>query len=263
MIKIQLPLTQSLKRTRTTRTSHKAHNLVDVTTFPHFINLEDYVPTSMRGKHILVLGATGRLGAQVVNQALDASYHVTALVRSDLNLPFTRYQLRNPNLVIMVGSVLSRKDLDKVIEGQDAVINCLGPHLLFNNNDIDICSRSQQLIIDSMINHGVRRLIVVSTQGVGDSSVNISSTQKFFGRLFSGKILDDKEMQEKIIMKYSDQLDWTIIRPGKLSNGNLTNKWRLNDKLTFTKISRANVACFIMKELRNSDWLQRALTISG
>src|SRR5688572_7668655 len=102
----------------------------------------------------LVLGATGRLGAQVVNQALDASYHVTALVRSDSNLPFTRYQLRNPNLVIMVGSVLSRYDLDKVIEGKDAVINCIGPHPLFNNNHLDICSRSQQLVIDSMIHHG-------------------------------------------------------------------------------------------------------------
>lgn len=208
------------------------------------------------------MGATGRLGTQVVNQALDASYHVTALVRSDSNLPFTRYQLRNPNLVIRVGSVLSRSDLEKVMEGQDAVINCIGPRL-FNNNDIDICSRSQQYIIDSMIHHGVRRLIVVSLQGVGDSSnTRLSSMQKFFGRLFTGKILDDKEMQENLVKKYSDQIDWTIVRPGRLFNGNLTNQWKLNDNLSYTKISRANVACFIMKELRTSAWLKQTLTIN-
>src|SRR5881392_194893 len=109
----------------------------------------------------IVLGATGRLGAQVVNQALESSYHVTALVRSDSNLPFAKHQLRNPNLVIMVGSVLSREDLDKVIEGKDVVINCIGPKLLFpSSDDTDICSCSQKLIIESMIDHGVRRLIV-------------------------------------------------------------------------------------------------------
>jgi len=261
MMKIQLPLTPSSKRPRSHNIIKKsAHSAILPTTFPVTLNPDDYIPRF--GKHILVLGATGRLGAQVVNQALEASYHVTALVRTDLNLPFTRYQLRNPNLVIRVGSVLSRDDLDKVMEGQDAVINCIGPRL-FNNNDIDVCSKSQQLIMDSMIQYGVRRLIVVSLQGVGDSYTRTSSMQKFFGRLFSGKILDDKETQEKIVMKYSDQIDWTIIRPGRLSNGNLTNKWKLNDNFSNTKISRANVACFIMKELRTSSWSKQALTINS
>ncbi|CAB4492175.1 NAD(P)-binding protein [Rhizophagus irregularis] len=262
MIKIQLPLTPSKKTRSYSVIKRAAHSSILPSTFPITLNFEDFTPSTMRGKHILVLGATGRLGTQVVNQALDASYHVTALVRSDSNLPFTRYQLRNPNLVIRVGSVLSRSDLEKVMEGQDAVINCIGPRL-FNNNDIDICSRSQQYIIDSMIHHGVRRLIVVSLQGVGDSSnTRLSSMQKFFGRLFTGKILDDKEMQENLVKKYSDQIDWTIVRPGRLFNGNLTNQWKLNDNLSYTKISRANVACFIMKELRTSAWLKQTLTIN-
>ncbi|RIA85175.1 hypothetical protein C1645_741781 [Glomus cerebriforme] len=263
MIKIQLPLTPSSKKPRSHSVLKRAaHSTILPTTFPVTLNFEDYTPSTMRGKHILVLGATGRLGTQVVNQALEASYHVTALVRSDSNLPFTRYQLRNPNLVIRVGSVLSRNDLDKVMEGQDAVINCIGPRL-FNNNDIDICSKSQQFIIDSMIHYGVKRLILVSLQGVGDSHTRINSMQKFFGRLFTGKILDDKELQENLVMKYSDQIDWTIVRPGRLSNGNLTNQWKLNDNFSYTKISRANVACFIMKELRSSAWLKHAITINS
>jgi len=222
------------------------------------MNPEDCMP---RGKHILVLGATGRLGTQVVNQALEASYHVTALVRSDSNLPFSRNQLRNPNLVIRVGSVLSRSDLDKVVEGQDAVVNCVGPRP-FNNNDIDICSRSQQFIMDSMIHHKVRRLIVVSLQGVGDSGRS-GPMQKFFGRLFAGKLLDDKELQENLVMKYSDHFDWTVIRPGRLSNGRITHRWRVNDERATTKISRANLACFILKELKTSSWIKQVLTINS
>jgi len=262
MIKIQLPLTPSSKKPRSRNVMKKrpSHSSILPTRLSVNLNPEDYIPSTMRGKHILVLGATGRLGTQVVNQALDASYHVTALVRSDSKLPFSRYQLRNPNLVIRKGSVLSRSDLDQVVEGQDAVINCIGPRP-FNNNDIDICSRSQQFIMDSMLHHKVRRLIVVSLQGVGDSCRS-GSMQKFFGRLFTGKLLDDKEMQEKLVMKYSDQIDWTIIRPGRLYNGSITHRWKVNDDLT-TKISRANVACFILKELRTSAWVKQALTLNS
>jgi len=262
MIKIQLPLAPSSKKPRYRNVTKKrpSHSSILPTRLSVNLNPEDYIPSTMRGKHILVLGATGRLGTQVVNQALDASYHVTALVRSDSKLPFTRYQLRNPNLVIRKGSVLSRSDLDSVVEGQDAVINCIGPRP-FNNNDIDICSRSQQFITDSMLHHKVRRLIVVSLQGVGDSGRS-GSMQKFFGRLFAGKLLDDKELQEKLVMKYSDQIDWTIVRPGRLSGGKTTHSWRVNDDLT-TKIRRSDVACFILKELRTSAWVKQALTLNS
>jgi len=265
------------------------HNAIDIISYsPNVIPMitidpDDLIPSTMRGKHILVLGATGRLGSQVVNQALEASYHVTALVRNDHKLPFARYQLRNPNLVIMVGSVVSRKDLDKVIEGQDIVINCIGPRPLFpSSDDIDICSYSQKLIIESMIDYKVRRLIVVTSQNVIDLDYNdkgnnnynynndelstpskIPMMQKFFVKIFSGKILNDKKLQETIIINNSDHIDWTIIRPGKLYNGQLTKQYKLNDKSNFTKVSRANVAHFIMKELRNSNWLKKTPNINS
>ncbi|CAG8450484.1 15585_t:CDS:2, partial [Dentiscutata heterogama] len=236
----------------------------------------DYVPSTMRGKHILVLGATGGLGAQVVNQALEASYHVTALVQNDINLPFTRRQLRNPNLVIVVGSVLRREDLDKVIEHQDAVINCLGPKPLFAT-DIDICSRSQTLVISSMKRFGVRRLIAVTSQGViddfnEDKIMKASCTiqpqitngiQKLFENLFSAKILQDKAIQERIIINNNKYIDWTIIRPGKLTNGQLTNEYMVNEKPSYNKISRANVAHFILKELRSSECVRKCVSVSS
>ncbi|CAG8555610.1 8211_t:CDS:2 [Cetraspora pellucida] len=252
------------------------HTPIIIPNLMYNIDPDDYVPSTMRGKHILVLGATGGLGAQVVNQALDASYHVTALVQNDINLPFTRHQLRNPNLVIVVGSVLSRDDLDKVIEHQDAIINCLGPKPLFAT-DIDICSRSQSLIISSMKQFGVRRLIAVTCQGVTDDFDDdnfIKSTcaiqpqltngiQKFFENLFSGKILQDKAIQERIIINNTKAIDWTIIRPGKLTNGQLTNEYTINEKANYNKVSRANVAHFILKELRSAEWARKCVSVNS
>src|SRR2546423_12895737 len=107
----------------------------------------------------IVLGANDRLGSEVVRQALEASYRVTILVRSEQNLPFTRGQRANPNFVACVGSVLCRKTLDKVVEGQDAVVNCLRPRFSFRSCNTDLNSRTQQMINESMFKFGVRRLI--------------------------------------------------------------------------------------------------------
>ncbi|RIA88698.1 hypothetical protein C1645_774366 [Glomus cerebriforme] len=220
----------------------------------------DFILNSIRGKNILVLGATGDLGIQVLYQALEASYHVTILIRSDKNLPFESHYLRNPNLVIIVGSVLSREDMNKAVEGQDAIINCLGPRALWTG-DVDICSRSQKIIIESMKFYGVRRIIVVSSQGVGNGNgKQVGRIQNFFG---FGKFMVDKEIQERYIKESSEFLDWTIIRPGKLYNGELTGHYKLNENLTLMKISRANVAHFILKELQTSVWLKRTPTING
>ncbi|CAG8488483.1 3655_t:CDS:2 [Ambispora leptoticha] len=218
---------------------------------------EEDMPSMRRGKHILVLGASGRLGSQVVQQALDASYHVTILVRNDRSLPFSRRQLKDPNLVICVGSIFSRIDLDRVIEGQDAVINCLSPRTLWTS-DIKLNSRAQRLINESMVKFDVKRLIIVRCHGT-------PTIDSFFTRLLSNKVYHDKKVQEKLIMENSEFLDWTIIRVGGLSNGKLTKKYLLldNDEIVFKKVSRADVAHFILKEIGTGMWVKQAPLING
>ncbi|CAG8590062.1 4144_t:CDS:2, partial [Ambispora leptoticha] len=225
-------------------------------------DLDDFCPNTMRGKHILVLGATSRLGVCVVDQALEASYHVTVLVREDRNLPFKKHHLRNPNFVVCVGSVLDRSNLDKVVEGKDAIINCLGPRNTWFG-DTTISSRAQPIINESMKSLGVKRIIVVTSQGCGDSIRYVRPIQHFFVRLFVGKVIDDKQMQEFLILENKEDLDWTIIRPGRLVDGKLTKRYRINEHLTFTKINRADVAHFILQELRTSMWLKRTPTVNG
>ncbi|CAG8556139.1 3363_t:CDS:2 [Ambispora gerdemannii] len=247
------------------------YNVVDVASHTSYNPLffDENMPSTMRGKHILVLGASGRLGSQVVRQALDASYYVTTLVRNDRALPFTRQQLRNPNLVICVGSIFSRTNLDRVIEGQDVVINCLGPRRscefnLLNflgqrTSDIDLNSRAQRYINESMARLGVKRLIIVRCHGT-------STLDSFFTRLFFSKMHNnDKKVQEKLIVENSKFLDWTIVRVGGLSNGKLTKKYSLhdNDQIILKKVSRADVAHFILKEVGNGTWIQRTPSIDA
>ncbi|KAG9293498.1 hypothetical protein G9A89_009222 [Geosiphon pyriformis] len=216
-----------------------------------FSRVEEYLPNIMRGQHILVLGASGRLGSHVVRQALESSYHVTALVRNDYKLPFTRQELRNPNLVIFVGSVLSPTDLDKVIEDKDVVINCLSPRKLWTRNT-DLNSRSQGLINDSMLKLGVKRLIIVRCHG-------IRRVDGFITRLLASKVHKDKELQEKLIRDNSDYLDWTIIHVGSLSNGKLTKRYFLSvDEISSKEISRADVAHFILQEISIGIFVKRA-----
>jgi putative NADH-flavin reductase len=152
--------------------------------------------------------------------------------------------------------------MNKAVEGQDAIINCLGPRTLWTG-DVDVCSRSQKIIIESMKFHGVRRIIVVSSQSVGGNDKQVGKIQNFFGLIFSGKFIADKEIQERHIKENSDFLDWTIVRPSKLYNGELTGHYKLNENLTLMKISRANVAHFILEELRSSFWLKKTPTING
>ncbi|CAG8728985.1 9808_t:CDS:2 [Cetraspora pellucida] len=205
-----------------------------------------------------ILGATGNLGTQVVCQALEASYYVTILVQNEKNLQFKRHHLRNPNLVILVGSVFSRDDLNRAIRDQDAVINCLGSRMMLAS-DIKICSKSQKIINQSMMENKVRRLIVVGCA----KNQKVSVFQKFFSWFtIKGKMLADKEIQELIVKLDTEFIDWTIVKPGKLYDGELTN-YRINDPLTMMKISRASVAHFILRELRTGIWLNKAPTISG
>ncbi|CAG8556159.1 3364_t:CDS:2 [Ambispora gerdemannii] len=225
-------------------------------------NLDGLLPSVMRGKHILVLGACNRLGNQVVCQALEASYHITILVQTDKSLPFTRAQLQNPNLVIYVGSILSQKDLEKVVEGKDAVINCLysnkNPWKPQNSN---LLSTTQKLLNEVMIAHGVKRLIVVRGQPHG------SIVNKSWPRIFTkDKVQNDKEQQEKLILENSENIDWTIINVGKLTNGKLTENYSLKggvNKVVQEKVSRADVAHLILQEIGFGMWVKRAPFIHG
>ena len=105
--------------------------------------------------NILILGATGRVGSQLVNYALHDKHHVTALVRSP-----EKIQINNEHVTIIRGNVLNKEDIERAMYGIDVVISTL------NTDGAKTLSESMPHIIEAMENEGIQRIITVGTAGI-------------------------------------------------------------------------------------------------
>ncbi len=204
--------------------------------------------------HIAVFGATGGTGCQVVEQALAAEHTVTALARTPSKL-----NIQDVKLTVIAGNVLDATNVAKTVTGVDAVVCALGSS---SDNPSDIVSKGTQVIVHAMQRERVRRLIVVSSLGVGDSKKQISFTFKLIANTVLRKVMADKERQEEVI-KASD-LEWTIVRPGGLTDGPKTGSYHfgLDPQIKANQISRADVADFILKQLTDDTFIHKTPAIA-
>ncbi|KAF8944937.1 hypothetical protein BGZ47_003485 [Haplosporangium gracile] len=183
-----------------------------------------------KGRYMLVLGANGRTGLEVVRQALGRNYRVTAFVRDDRTLVEDASLRKHQNLLIVRGSPTCQNDIDRCVDGQDVIINVIGARPM--SGDTTVSSHSQVVLNNSMKKHGVRRLIVVTSYGCLGLRNYLISTKRLFSRMFMTGILKDKVLQEEIIQRDSASIDWSIIRPVTLKDGELSERyWVSSDKL--------------------------------
>ena len=204
---------------------------------------------------IIVFGATGSLGQHVVKQALEQGHQVSAFTRSKEKLD----HLNNPNLTPVLGDVLDNTTIEQAVKDHDAVIIALGDGMKGS-----VRAQGTQQIINAMKNQGVGRLICLSTLGAGDSYRYLNFFWKYvmFGLLLKNTLTDHE--QQEALVRNSD-LDWTIVRPAAYTDGPQTNAYRHGDEIGKNlklKISRADVASFILKGLDNNFYLQQQPSIS-
>lgn len=206
---------------------------------------------------LVIFGATGTVGRQVVQQALAQGHTVTAFARNRAKL-----NLQDSQLSFIQGDVMDSEAVELAISGQDAVICVLGSGKKLTGT---IRSDGTQQIIQAMEKVGVRRLICQSTLGAGDSWGNLDFYWKYimFGFILR-KVFADHERQEALVR--NSNLDWTIIRPGAFIDGPCTGKYRHSfpgtDRSITLKISRADVADFILKQLSNQSSLYQTSSLS-
>jgi putative NADH-flavin reductase len=206
------------------------------------------------GTKIAVFGATGGTGRQIVEQALAAGMQVTALVRDPAKLP-----IQNELFKLVKGDVLDPAAVESTVAGADAVFVSLGNTA--NNPDM-IVSQGTAAVVAAMQAEGIRRLIVISSLGVGDSKDHVPLFFKAIIATALRKAFQDKEAQEKLVM--ASGLDWTIVRPGGLSDGPATGAYRSGDiKATGGTISRADVAAFALAQLQSLQYLHKTPGIAG
>ena len=206
---------------------------------------------------LIIFGSTGGTGGHLVRQALENGHDVTAFARSPEKLRLDHQRLRQ-----FKGDVLDLVSIEQATQGQDAVLCSLGAPAM---NKKELRSNGTKNIIYAMEKMGVRRFICQSGLGCGDSHSLLPFHYKYLiFPLMLRYVYADHEIQEKVIRK--SKLEWTIIRPAALTNGNRTNSYwhgfEATDKLLTMKISRADVAGFMLKQLENDTYLRKAPSIS-
>jgi putative NADH-flavin reductase len=203
---------------------------------------------------IAIFGSTGGTGKELVKQALELGYDVTAFARTPSKLD----EFKHENLSIIQGDVFNYSDVERAIIGQDAVISALGnPTLKVNTTT----SEGTRNIVKAMQATGIKRFICETSLGVGDS---YEQAGFFFTKIIIPTLLKnaiaDKEIQEQIIRE--SDLDWTIVRPGGLLNKPKTSQYRHGlDKLISGRISRADVAEFMLKQINSDEYLRKTPAI--
>jgi putative NADH-flavin reductase len=201
---------------------------------------------------ILVIGATGGTGREIVAQALAVGDEVTALARKPEKMRVTHDRLR-----VVRGDVLDYGSVEAAMRRQDAVLCALGhKRWLYPTR---ILSRGTDNIVHAMKAIGVRRLVCETSLGVGDSFARMGLYYTLFVIPF---ILPfyfwDKDRQEQVVR--ASTLDWVIVRPGALTNGRARGQYRhgpdVGSRLWTVRISRADVAAFMLKQVREDTYLR-------
>ncbi|MEM6429301.1 MAG: SDR family oxidoreductase [Deinococcota bacterium] len=205
--------------------------------------------------NILVVGATGTTGSEVVKQALDLGYNVSAFVRNP-----AKVTLKHKNLTIIQGDVMDPASVDKAVRGHEAVVSTLGAGAKGK-----VRSEGTNNVIRAMEKADIRRFISQSTLGVGESRGNLNFYWKYvmFGLLIRKAFLDHIK-QEKYIKQ--SRLDWTIVRPGALTTGDKTGKYRHGfsgqDRSISLKIAASDVADFMLKQLSSDAYVHKTPSLS-
>ena len=203
--------------------------------------------------NLLIIGATRGIGFQLLEQALQAEHVITALVRDLQKMPKQHDRLR-----VVQGDILDLGAVQRAMAEQEAVCVTIG--IGITRKPVTVFFQGTRNVLEAMRRQGVRRLICITGIGAGDSKGHGGFLyDRLFNPLLLKTIYEDKDRQEALIR--ASDTDWTIVRPGFLTNGPLTKKYQVITDLTGItagKISRADVAHFILEELATNRYLGQA-----
>jgi putative NADH-flavin reductase len=214
----------------------------------------------MAAKRILVLGATGGTGNQVVTQAIEQGHDVTVFVRNP-----DRLGSKRDSVHVLVGDVTdSGSALAAAARNQDAVISALGLGKSLKANGL--IARSVPAIARAMDAAGVRRLIFLSAFGVGPTYGDTPLLPRIIARTLLKDMYADKNVGDEELRRIGDGIDWTIVYPVALTNGPRTGRYKSGERLKLRglpRISRADVAEFMLKQLDDKAYVQKGVLLSA
>ena len=173
----------------------------------------------MEYPRLLILGGAGKTGRKLIQQALERGYEVTAMVRN----PDALADLEHARLTVERGDMNDAASLEKLLGlGFDAVLSTLG---IFQKEPGTPLADMTRVLVHAMEDQGPKRIVVMSSLGVGDSKGQGNIVVKFVTGWILRYVLVDKGMQEQVLKQSS--LDWTVLRPPRLLESDSSQHYRL------------------------------------
>ena len=211
---------------------------------------------NQQGITIALFGASGATGRQIVEQAHRKGVSIKALVRKQSN------DAHLDGILVKTGDFNNAKTLDALITNCRAVICVIGPRPPFR--DI-FCGSATQSIIDSMMRVGVKRLVCQTGAMIGEYKANRRLLFRWLTHSVQKKypaMTEDRAQQERLILQ--SDLDWTIVKPSRLTNGRRTGRINAAVDLKMgllSKISRADLACFLLDQVESNEFSRQAVFV--
>jgi putative NADH-flavin reductase len=206
---------------------------------------------------LAIFGATGGTGLELTRQALEKGHSVRVLVRNPNRMPLT-----NANMRIVLGSALDHESVTKTVLGSDAVLSCLGQgsNLLRNTRVVSV---GTHLIMEVMREQGVRRLVVESAFGAGESAALANVIERLVFATLLWAPYEDKNLMEPEVK--ASGLEWTILRPTMLTNGQRTGRYSVdvNRRPAAGRVTRADVATAMLRAVEERLWIGESPAVTG
>jgi putative NADH-flavin reductase len=203
--------------------------------------------------NILIFGASGATGHELVKQALAQGQRVTGFVRTPAKL-----KVHHDNLKIIQGDVKDYAAVERAVKGQDAVVSALGASSPFKYDQVVVDGIGN--IVRAMEQLRVKRLIYLSVVGVKESRNDFGFHFKYLAPRILPTEIAGHEAREQIIKQ--SQLEWTIVRAPGLTSGKRRGMYRSGEDLTsnsiITVMSRADVADFMLKQLTDTTFVRKS-----
>lgn len=211
--------------------------------------------------NIAIFGASGATGTLLTRRCLDAGHHVTALLRTPDN-----FVLRD-HIHVIHGNAFNSSAVRQTVEGAEVVLSALGASSPFKREDV--LERAVPAIIAAMKQAGVRRVIVLGASG---ALPNALDKQPVWRRWTFHNIINKTLLKWPIASQVSQwqnlshsDLDWTMVMPPMLTNTLANGAYRVDGEAlprNGSRISRADVADFMMQQIDNPKWIKKGVYIT-
>jgi putative NADH-flavin reductase len=194
---------------------------------------------------LTILGASGRIGRHVLEQAVEAGHEVTVLVRDPARLGELGDRVR-----AVTGTISQREAVDEAVSGAEAVISAIGP----DGNDaaqVEQLRAGMRNTIDAMRRHGVRRIVNLSGAGITAPSERKPLVDRVVTRVvrrFARHVVGAKQAEYDELARSG--LEWIAVRPAIVSDGPLTARYVAGpaELRPGARISRADIGHLMLAQ---------------